>query len=188
MNNIIKLGLILFMISAIAAAALGYAYAATKEPIEESKRLSDMETRKMLLAEADSFKEVTIQNPDQYPMIAEVYQGMTGDDLCGYIFKTTPKGYAGQVEVLIGISTDGTIAGVNIGANNETPGLGSKASDDKFKGQYQGKNMQLNVIKSGTPKDDEISAISGATISSRAVTSGVNEALNYYKDELSKGN
>ncbi len=188
MKEIVKLGLMLFLISAVAAAALGYVNAATKEPIEDSKRVEETKTRKILLTEADSFEELAVQNSDQYPIVSEIYKGTKGDDLCGYIFKTIPKGYGGQVEVLTGITLDGTIAGVDIGSNNETPGLGAKASENQFKGQYKGKGTLLNVIKSGTPKEDEISAISGATITSEAVTGGVNEALSYFKDNLNNGN
>ncbi len=188
MKEIIKLGLILLLISAIAAAALGFVNSATKGPIEETQRLADIETRKSLLSEADAFEERDIESPETYPVLTEVYVGTKDGAPCGYTFKTTPKGYAGPVEVLIGIDQNGAITGVNIGTNTETPGLGSKAADEKFKGQYIGKETILNVIKSGTPKEDEISAISGATITSKAVTSGVNEALNYYKDNLSESN
>lgn len=188
MKEIVKLGLILFLVSAVAAAALAYSNAVTKGPIEESKRLADTETRKTLIKEADNFNQLTIENQGDYPLITEVYEGVKGDELCGFIFKTAPKGYAGPVEVLIGIKADGTIAGVSIGSHKETPGLGSKAANVKFNGQYSGKNAVLKVIKSGTPKDDEILAISGATITSKAVTSGVNEALSYYNDNLNKNN
>jgi electron transport complex, RnfABCDGE type, G subunit len=188
MKEIIKLGLILFLISAVAAAALGFVNAVTKGPIEAASKLADTQTRKVILSDADDFKSLEISSPDKYPLIREIYQGSKGGDTCGYTFKTVPKGYGGTIEVLIGIDTQGTVTGVDIGNQNETPGLGTKAKDEKFKGQYTGKNAQLSVIKSGTPKDDEISAISGATISSRAVTSGVNEALKYYQENLKDKN
>ena len=188
MKEIVKLGLILFVISAIAAASLGFVNAVTKGPIEESSTLADTEARKVLLAEATDFEKLEIQSPQNYPITTEVYQGVKDGTICGYTFKTTPKGYGGVIEVLIGIDAKGTITGISIGNQNETPGLGSKAKDDEFKGQYVGKGSELIVIKSGTPKEDEISAISGATISSKAVTSGVNEALKYYQENLSKNN
>lgn len=188
MKEIIKLGLILFLISAVAAAALGFVNAITKEPIAEASMLADTASRQQLLPAASSFEKLDINAPESYPLITEVYEGMAGSDPCGYTFKTVPKGYGGEIEVLVGVDTKGAITGVNIGNQNETPGLGTKAKDDKFKGQYEGKTSELTVIKSGTPKDDEISAISGATISSRAVTSGVNEALKYYQENLSDNN
>lgn len=186
MKEIVKLGLILFLISAVAAASLGFVNAVTKGPIEKSGKLADIETRKTLLPEASNFEEMKIQSPDKYPLITEIYEGTKDGDACGYTFKTIPKGYAGVVEVLIGIDAEGTITGVSIGNQKETPGLGTKAKDIRFNGQYLGKNSQLSVIKAGTPKDNEISAISGATITSKAVTSGVNEVMQYYQDNLRK--
>lgn len=188
MKEVIKLGLILFLISAVAAASLGFVNAITKGPIEKAARLADTEARKILLPEASDFKELEITSRENYPLLAEVCEGTGNGKVCGYTFKSIPKGYGGVIEVLVGIDSSGAITGVDIGNQNETPGLGTKAKDEKFKGQYTGKKTDLNVIKSGVPKDNEISAISGATISSKAVTSGVNEALNYYLDNLSKTN
>lgn len=184
MKEIIKLGSILFLISAIAAASLGFVYAVTKGPIEQASQIADTETRKILLSEATEFEKMEVQSPQDYPIVKDVFKGTKDGSVCGYTFKTTPKGYAGEVEVLIGIGMSGTITGVSIGNQNETPGLGTKAKDEKFNGQYIGKGSQLIVIKAGAPKDDEISAISGATITSNAVTDGVNEALKYYEENL----
>ena len=96
--------------------------------------------------------------------------------LIGYTIKTSPKGYGGAVEVMVGISTDGKITGVDIGNHSETPGLGSKASDPAFKDQYLDKDVanSLLVVKGSVNNDNEISAISGATITSNGVTSGEN--------------
>ena len=80
---------------------------------------------------------------------------------------------------MAGIAIDGKIRGVKVGNNTETPGLGKNAETSKFREQFSGKawDRTITVINSGTPKDDEIAAVSGATVTSKAVTEGVNQAL-----------
>ena len=109
--------------------------------------------------EAKDFKPVE-KNIDS-PMVTEVYEGLDGNNTIGYTIKTTPKGYGGAVEVMVGIGTDGTIHGVSIGNHAETPGLGAKAADEEFKGQYNGKSVDKNieVIKNPGPKENEIVAM-----------------------------
>lgn len=186
MKEIIKLGIILCIIAAVAAAALGYINEITMGPIEEQKILADTASRKETLPEAEDFTELEVQSPDQFMIIAEVYEGTAGGNTVGYTLKTTPTGYGGIVEVMVGINAEGIVTGVKIGNHTETPGLGAKASDDEFKNQYQGKtsDMVITVIKAGEPSDDEIASISGATITSEAVTKGVNEAIKYYNENL----
>lgn len=186
MKEIVKLGIILFIITAVAAAGLGYVNGITKEPIAEQQRLANIAARTQVLPEAEDFEQMDIKSPENYLIISEVFKGISGDSDIGYTIKTIPSGYGGEVEVMVGISIDGEITGVNIGNHNETPGLGAKASDDDFKGQYTGKNAdeEISVIKSGTPAENEIAAISGATITSKAVTRGVNEAIKYFNENL----
>lgn len=88
---------------------------------------------------------------------------------------------------MVGISKDGKITGVEIGNHSETPGLGSKATEPMFKNQYVDKDVSnsLLVVKGSANNDNEISAISGATITSNGVTSGVNAAMKIYNEKLS---
>lgn len=186
MKEIVKLGVILFIITAVAAAGLGYVNGITKEPIAEQQRLANIAARTQVLPEAESFDQMDIQSPENYLIITEVFKGTQGDNDIGYTIKTIPSGYGGEVEVMVGININGEITGVDIGNHNETPGLGAKASNDDFKRQYTGKtsDAEINVIKSGTPSENEIVAISGATITSKAVTRGVNAAIKYFNENL----
>ena len=93
----------------------------------------------------------------------------------GYCIKVEPSGFGGKISMMVGIGTDGEIQGVKITSMSETPGLGAKA-DDNWLSQFTGKKANISVIKSGTAKDSEINAISGATITSKAVAEGVNIA------------
>ncbi len=141
-----------------------------------------------VLPEAKEFKEVESSSykSSGAATISEVFEGSNGSDQVGYTIKSKPSGYGGEIEITIGISKDGKITGVNIGNNTETPGLGAKAADPAFNGQYKGKEAkELEVIKSGSPGENEVKAISGATITSKAVTSGVNDAVKVF-ESLSK--
>ncbi|SHJ52992.1 RnfABCDGE type electron transport complex subunit G [Tepidibacter formicigenes] len=184
MKEIAKLGIILLIITSISAVVLGFTNNVTLPAIEKQNELANIEARKQVLPEAKDFKPFE-ENIDS-SMVIEVYKGLDGSDIVGYTIKTAPKGYAGVVEVMIGIGTDGTIHGVSIGNHAETPGLGAKAANEEFKGQYKGKSVDKNieVIKNPGPKENEIVAISGATITSKAVTDGVNEAMRVYNEIL----
>lgn len=184
MNNIIKLGTTLFIICAIAALALGITNDITSPIIEQRNIQANNESRQIVLENAKEFKLVdSLKNE----LVEEVYEGSNGSDIVGYTMKTNPKGYGGEMEVIVGISIDGKITGVNIGTNAETPGLGSKASEPEFKKQYNGKSTEsvINVAKGKATSESDIIAISGATISSKAVTSGVNAAIELFNEELS---
>ena len=88
----------------------------------------------------------------------------------------TAKGFGGDIQLTVGVK-DGVVTGVRIGTHSETPGLGARAAEEKFYGQFTGKSGALSVIKTGEAGDSEINAITAATITSTAVTNAVNEAL-----------
>lgn len=190
MRDYIRLSGILLIVCAIAAALLGYTNEITYDKIQEQLVIASDEARKAVLAEAEGFEKLdestfsTIASNPKYSFVTEVYTAKAGSDIIGYAIKVAPKGYAGAVEVVVGISADGTVQGIKVGNNNETPGLGKNAATPKFQDQFAGKtwDSMINVIKSGTPKDNEIAAIAGATITSRAVADGVNQALEAAKE------
>lgn len=184
MKDILKLGVTLFVICAVAALVLGITNNITSPVIEERNIQASNKSRQIVLSDAEEFKQLEGINSD---IVVEVYEGLKGGDVIGYTIKTSPKGYGGAVEVMVGISTDGKITGVDIGNHSETPGLGSKASEPAFKDQYLDKGVanSLLVVKGSVNNDNEISAISGATITSNGVTSGVNAAMKIYNEKLS---
>ena len=93
----------------------------------------------------------------------------------------TPKGYGGPIDLVVTINKDGTIKQIAVAKNDETPGLGAGVIEDSFTSQYVGKSGELSVVKTGKAGEKEINAIAGATISSKAVTSGVNQALKAFE-------
>lgn len=184
MKDILKLGATLFAICAVAALVLGVTNNITAPVIEERNIQASNEARKNVLPEADEFKELEGMNSD---IVLEVYEGIKDGQVIGYTIKTSSKGYGGAIELMVGISKDSKITGVEIGNHSETPGLGSKATEPMFKNQYVNKDVlnSLLVVKGSTNNDNEISAISGATITSNGVTSGVNAAMKIYNEKLS---
>ena len=170
MKDILKLGVTLFAICAVAALVLGVTNNITAPVIEERNIQASNEARKTVLPEADEFKELEGMNSD---IVLEVYEGIKDGQVIGYTIKTSSKGYGGAIELMVGISKDSKITGVEIGNHSETPGLGSKATEPIFKNQYVDKDVSnsLLVVKGSANNDNEISAISGATITSNGVTS-----------------
>ena len=191
MNSILKLGLNLFVICAVAAGLLAGTNQITAPLIEKRNEQANNEARQTVLSDAKEFK---LLDSSQYKAasdveVVEVYEGLNGSEVSGYTIKVLPKGYGGEIELMVGIKKDGNnaiISGVNIGNMSETPGLGARSKEEAFYGQYASKPAtELSVVKSGAAGETEIRAISGATITSKAVTSGVNAAVEVY-DSISK--
>lgn len=186
-NEIVKLAAVLFIICGIASGALAYTNELTYPTILEQRAQSETNARIKVMSAADNITEKI--SDEQLKAIAdklgistdilnEIYIAKKGNDIVGYTVKCTVNGFGGGVGVLTGININDTISGVAVLSHNETPGLGAKAQDAVWISQFQDKKIssELNVIKIGTPKDNEVVAISGATITSRAVTSAVNYA------------
>lgn len=178
MNQRIKLGSILFVITAVTGLVLGGVQQITAGPISKAKEAQRQEAFRKTLPGADSFAPVKFP---QVSGVLDVQEGRKGSSVVGYVITVSEKGYAGPVTFVTGIASDGVIKGISILSQSETPGLGAKAGDVSFSGQFNGKKAQpLKVVKSPPAKEDEVLAISGATITSRAVTEGVNSAVEVF--------
>lgn len=192
MKEIVKLGLILLLVCVVAALALAVTNELTKDQIAYQRDLASEEARKAILPSAESFKPIDEDEFNEIASkndkIAEIFAGYQGDAIVGYTFKTLPSGYGGTVEVMTGIDMEGKISGVRLGNHQETPGLGANATLPGFYDQYKDKStdIEIEVSKVKPTKDNEIQAISGATITSNAVTSGVNMAINTFKEIAGK--
>jgi electron transport complex protein RnfG len=193
-RDYIRLSGVLFIVCAIAAVLLGFTNEVTFEKIAAQIEKANNEARQIVLPASDEFTKLDETklaeikaNPD-YSIVRDVYEAKTGGSLSGYTVMVAPKGYGGAIEMIVGVDANGTVQGIKIGTNNETPGLGKNAEKPAFSDQYKNKtwDSQISVIKSGTPKENEISAIAGSTITSKAVTEGVNKAMAVAKDLLSK--
>jgi Na+-translocating ferredoxin:NAD+ oxidoreductase subunit G len=188
MKENLKLGFILLIVTAIAGLLLGGAYEITKEPIAQQVIKEKNDAMKQILPLADNFKTLDV-TLDEASIIKEINEGTKGSDVAGYAIKVTPKGYAGKIELMVGISKEGKVTGYKILSHSETPGLGANATNESFSGQYKNKptDKPLQVVKQAPSNEYEIQAITGSTITSRGVTDGVNEAVKYYNEKLKGG-
>ena len=192
-GGFMKDALILFAITLVAGACLGGVYEITKDPIAAANRAAKERAFRAVLADADSFAmdDYSVALDKANTEVKELDFGNVSVDECvtgmdasgaviGYVVTTTSKeGYNGDVTVSVGITSDGEIKGIEfLNYKKESPGLGQNAAKPEWKGQLADKKVEkFSVTKSGAASDDEIDAISGATITSNAVTNAVNTAL-----------
>lgn len=188
MKNIIKNTAILTVITLVAGLLLGYVYDITKEPIAKSKEAAKNAAYQTVMAEADTFELMEVEAADLGTGcdVDEVVAANAGSELKGYVITTTTHdGYGGDIQVSIGIAADGTVKGIEMLSIAETAGLGMNANTPEFKAQYADKLVEsFAVTKTGAAADNEIDAISGATITSNAVTNAVNTAIIYFNNVL----
>jgi len=183
-RDIIKPAATLFFVCIIVSLCLAFTYSVTKSKIEERATQDALAARKEVLTMADSFEkinnieELIQQNPD-FTLVKEAYKGIKDRKVQGYVFSLESKGYGGIINITVGINSKGESSGIIIGQNSETPGLGSKAKEAPFKSQLTNIKPEgpLTVIKGKKSKPEEVEAISGATITSKAVVKAVQAAI-----------
>lgn len=180
MREMVKPTFSLFVICLAVAFALAFVNSITKDTIAQRAIADAEEQRRLVLSEADSFKLLEgWEDKDESGLVLEAYEAYSGDTLVGYVFSAFQSGFGGEIPVTVGINNEGKITGVKVGSNEETPGLGSKTADDAFLNQYKDKdiNQEFKVVKVPAKDDSEIQAVSGATISSTAVTDAVSASV-----------
>lgn len=192
-NKIIKDALALTLITLVAGVALGGVYEITKDPIARQEAQAKAEAYEQVFTDAAAFEEVKMDDTliqtirDQLDQegykaqsIEEVMRAedQSGETL-GYAFAVvTSEGYGGDIRFSMGVQNDGTLNGISILSIGETAGLGMNADTPAFKDQFVGKQVEkLQYTKNGATQDDEINAISGATVTTNAMTNGVNAGL-----------
>ena len=192
-NKIIKDALALTLITLVAGVALGGVYEITKDPIAKQEAQAKAEAYEQVFTDAAAFEAVEMDDTltktirDQLDQegykaqsIEEVMRAedQSGETL-GYAFAVvTSEGYGGDIQFSMGVQNDGTLNGISILSIGETAGLGMNADTPAFKDQFVGKQVEkLQYTKNGATQDDEINAISGATVTTNAMTNGVNAGL-----------
>ena len=166
MKEILRLGLILMVVCAVAAGSLAWVYQTTKPVIEGRKVQEFNAALKAVLADADSFKEV--KDAD-----LSLYVGTKGGNTVGVAIPVESKGYGSSpISLVVGVDPAGKVLKVKVLSHSETAGLGSKIEGEAFLGQFTGKTP-ASAVAIG----QDVDAISGATISSRGATAGVKKAL-----------
>lgn len=192
MREIVKLGLILFIITLVAATLLAFANEATSELIAQVQEQENNKARQEVLPSAEKFEPLDESELNaivtENNRVKEVYIGKdSADKLVGYTIKATSSGYGGDIEIITGISADGQVTGMKVVSHSETPGLGANSTKPEFQNQFVGKSTATNIsVVKSAPQNSEIQAISGATITSKAVTNGVNIAIDVFNGKLAK--
>ena len=192
MNKILKNAIILTVITLVAGLGLGFVYEITKDPIAQAEDAAKKEAWQQVFPEAslEEFEAIDVDAEIAEQVISDLGIKATVDEVCtvnggddGYVITTTDKeGYGGNIQITVGITNDGTVNGVSILSISETAGLGMRATEPAFYGQYQGKQTDKFVVSKDGGEGEPIDALSGATITSRAMTGAVNAALAYYQN------
>ena len=196
-NKVVKDTMALTVITLISGFLLGVVNDITAGPIANQQAKEKEEAYKAVFADAVSFEVVIsgdnaelesyldengygAQNIDEV-MLAKDDQG----NELGYAFTvTTSEGYGGDIQFAMGVKDDGTLNGISILSISETAGLGMRATTDDFKDQFKDKKVEkFEYTKTGATSDDQIDALSGASISTYAMTIGVYAGLAAFRFE-----
>ena len=201
MKEMMKNAAILFAITLVAGCLLGLVSEVTKEPIREQQIKAKNEACKNVFNDADHFdamegaeiapeKLAQLMETEGYDAsIDEVSEALDASDNClGYVITVTDhEGYGGDIQFSVGVQKDGLVNGISLLNISETAGLGMRAETD-LKPQFENKQVsKFTYTKTGSTSDSEIDAISGATITTNAVTNGVNAALTVFETILQGG-
>ena len=193
MRDILKYGIILMVVAAAAAGLLAFVYNATEEKakkaVEEETRIALLE----VLPQAKVFEPVTKKQPPDI-LYYVGYESKDKKNIAGYACIAEGKGYSSTILTMVGMIPDGTITGIKVMSQKETPGLGTKIeevdSDRSFKDIFKRGQVKKKEIKkkpwfqsqfTGKKLEDlyveKMDAITGATITSKAVIDSVRKKI-----------
>jgi electron transport complex protein RnfG len=187
-SGVLAIALNLTAACAISGVILATVYVLTKDTAEKAEIELKNSSMRKLVPEAAEFKKLEIEEevPGHGLKKLDCYECLAKDASkpMAYIIPSEPKGYGGSINMLVAIAPDERVMNYTILSANETPGLGDKAGVPPFSSQFKGKDLaHLKVVKDPSDKED-ILAITGATISSKAVTLGVKTALELYINRI----
>lgn len=192
MREIFKLSLFLLLVAGISGAGLSYVNDLTGPLIE----------KQILQKKIDSFKEVypqadKVENESAAwlkapydPSLKEVNIAYRSGAPVGVLYAVETKGYSGPISTLVGFDIATTkLTAIKVLSQRETPGLGAKAKESAFQDRYKDKNsaVPLEVSKTTPTRENQIQAITASTITSKAVTKGVNAAREHFTANFGKG-
>ena len=169
---VLRLTLVLFLITAIVAGLLGAVNYLTKDKIaENTKKKAEDAMREVL--EADSYEAIALSAENKSAGITEAYSCENG-----YVVRVSKNGFGGAIDMMVGIDLSGAVTGVSVISHAETASLGANCTREDFRSQFVGADDTLAVSKDG----GTIDALTGATVTSRAVVDGINLALAFVKE------
>ena len=195
-DSFVKDAIVLTAITLVSGLLLGGVYGLTKQRIYEANMASTIESYHKVM-DAESYDEESMTDALEKAktdgtvsagnggaeLLSAVAAKDAGGEAIGYIVKGQAAGYGGNVIVVVGVTPDLKVSGISFPETlPETAGLGQKATEPEFYKQFAGKGTKLSVKKGGGAGENEIDAISGATITSTAVTNTVNAATQFIGD------
>lgn len=196
MKEIIKNSIILCVITLVSGLLLGVVYEVTKEPREKQQEKAKQEAYFTVFENADSFEDYKYDEKAMEKYLKDcgygndiavidgivVAKDSSGNDM-GYVITITDKeGYGGDIKLSMGITNEGMVNGISFLTLTETAGVGMKAAENSFKKQFAEKPAQIfNYTGETTENENKVDAISGATVTSKAVVNGVNAGVLAYE-------
>lgn len=183
LKSLIKPVCVLFLTAALMAALLSGTNMFTKQKISAISQKNELEAVKRVIP-AKNYEKAQMQlNQKTYTYFTAISDG----SVIGYAFSVSSDGYGGTVSAVTGIDNSGEITAVEVtDVSGETPGLGQNAKNAQFESQFNKKSGSLSVVKSN-PNNQQVQAVTGATITSKAVTNAVNTALELFNSIKSGG-
>ena len=179
----------------VAAVALGSIYMVTKEPIAEQKRLELLRALETTLPQYDNDPPATAKSlsftlDDGETEELTFYYARMGQDITGVAFVVVGVGFQSFIHVMLGVDVDSEISGIEVLEHAETPGLGALIEKDSFKKQFKNKSMDNSKLVAGNlaviNDGGDVEAITGATISPRAITIAVSRGLKIFEEHRSE--
>jgi electron transport complex protein RnfG len=178
MRDFVKMISVLFIACGFAAGSLAVVNAVTKEPIANHEKQQREAALREVFPDADEFRNVV---PDR------VWEALRKGEKVGNVFLTPVQGYSGAITLVFGTGSDGTVTGLRVLSHTETPGLGAKIATAQFRDQFRNKRPEQLILKKDNPARGQIDAITGATITSRAVTKAMRSTLESFNREKAGG-
>lgn len=184
MKKIARMVLTLTILGLISGLVLSLVSNYADPLIEENKQEAIREAVYYVVQPTESYEKKTMNGKEVY----ETYD--SSDELVGYAFTASGSGYQGTIRIMVGVGPElEEIKGIQILESEETPGLGGKIRGENFKSQFRDLQVtqEVGLAKSEKPEEGEIQAITGATISSRAIVNMINKELSQIRDLFAKG-
>lgn len=188
--------LVLGLVTLLSGVVLAGVYTGLIPRIQENERLALERSLGALFEGAEEPRFEQIGGGSDAGEVPAIYRAESAaGTLLGYAVRVTTTGYGGEIRLLVGLSPDlSEIAGMEVVQQIETPGLGARITEEEFRAQFEGLDPQeeITFVKNAepSPEENEIQAISGATISTEAVVEGINadidRALTILREEESQ--
>lgn len=177
-NSIFKIASNLALASLVSGLVIAAVYYVTAPIAAEKAEQMKQDSMRSLVADADSFVEISGET--------DTFAAKKGGETVAYIIPAAPKGYGGAIKMQVAVKVTGEVIDYSILSHNETPGLGDNAQKEDFRSRLWGKKADKLEVTKDKANTENVQAMTGATISSRAVVKGVREAAEK-AEALAKG-